>query len=138
MFDGTLSGIGSFPRRDTVGNVAGKSPMLRSARFGDREIRFAGELRLHFNEVDTFLDERMNIVNRLLSIRDDKRWLKGWRVAVEIGPSKDDARPNPLPFFDFLPKRNQRFEIAAHVANGSDSVRKEKRKKKIAASGRFA
>src|SRR6266705_3817480 len=131
MFDGTLFGIGSFPRRDAVGNVAGKSTMLRSARFGDCKVRFAGKLRLHFNEVDAFPDERVNVVNGLFAICDDKRWLKRRRLAVEIGPGKNDARPNPLPFFDFLAKRNQRFEVAAHVANGSDSVRKEKGKKKI-------
>src|SRR5260221_9248932 len=137
MLDGTLSGIGSFRRRDAVGNVPVKSTMLRAARFGDGEIRFAGKLRLHFDEINAFPDERVNVVNSLFAICDDKRRLKRWRIAVEIGPSKDDARPDSLPFINFFAKRNQVVEVAAHVANGSDSVRKEKRNKKIAASSRF-
>jgi len=46
--------------------------------------------------------------------------------------------PKPLPFFYFLAKRNERFEISAHIANARYSICDEKWKKEISAAVWFA
>src|SRR5882672_4966015 len=102
MFDGSLASISGFKRGDAIRNVAGKRNVFVAASLRYREIRIAGKHGLHFDEVHAFFDERVNVIPRLLAIVDDKRRLKRRRIAIEVRPSKKDARPDSLSFVDLL------------------------------------
>lgn len=138
MLDAALAGVGGFGCGDAVGNVADKGDAVALGGLSDGEIGVAAEDGLNFDEVDAARDELMNSLVGFFTIGDDERRLERWRRAVKIRSWSDEARAEALPFCDLFSKRNQRFEIAAHVANAGDTVGEQERNDEFAAAVGFA
>src|SRR5271154_5537292 len=113
MFNTLLPRVRSLASGDAVGNVPNKRNVLAFAGLSDCEIGVAAEDRLHFDEIDAMLNERVNVFRSFFRIRNHKRRLKRWRTAVKVRPRKKDLWANALAFLYFLTKWYQRFQIAA-------------------------
>jgi len=122
MLDAFLAGVGGFSGGDVVRDMANESDVLAAADFGDGEIGFAGEIGLDFDEVGAAVGERVDVIGGLGGVGDDQGWLEEWRIAVEVRAGEENSRGLQLAVVNFLAKRFEGVEIAAHVAGRGDAV----------------
>ena len=124
MLDAFLAGIRSLGSCHAVRNVANESDMFAAANVCDREVGVATKIGLHFDEISTAGNQRMDIFAGFRRVGDNQRGLKKWRVPIEIRPRKENSRSLELPVSQFRAASDKGIEIAAHVADRGDPIRK--------------
>ncbi len=100
---------------------------------GDGEISFAAEPGLRLDEIHSFICELIHSATGIRGrLHNNGRLIAGW-VAVKIGSSKENLRPEPIAMLDFIAQIPQVLHFPSHVADSGDAIREKKRNDEFAA-----